>query len=333
MKVLVADDNASDRLLLSKVISKQGHDVILAENGNQAIERYLEDFPDIILMDALMPELNGMAATKEIKRLAGENLVPIIFLTSLTDAKSLADCLASGGDDFLTKPYNPVILKAKLDALVRMKTMHETLQHQRDEIAENHHHMLQEQMVAKKVFDNIAHSGCLDAQNIKYMLSPLAVFNGDLLLAARKPSGGMYVLLGDFTGHGLPAAIGALPMAEIFYGMAAKGYDLRVILRELNLKLKTILPAGFFCCAAVVDLCFVKRKMSIWMGGIPDGYLLNAKTKVLTPLKSRHLPLGIIGDREFDDEFTDYDMALGDLLRLKILRQVFLNTTLKRMMR
>lgn len=69
------------------------------------------------------------------------------------------------------------------------------------------------------------------------------------------------------------------------------------------------------------------------MGGIPDGYLLNAKTKVLTPLKSRHLPLGIIGDREFDDEFTDYDMALGDLLRLKILRQVFLNTTLKRMMR
>lgn len=126
-----------------------------------------------------------------------------------------------------------------------MKTMHETLQHQRDEIAENHHHMLQEQMVAKKVFDNIAHSGCLDAQNIKYMLSPLAVFNGDLLLAARKPSGGMYVLLGDFTGHGLPAAIGALPMAEIFYGMAAKGYDLRVILRELNLKLKTILPAGF----------------------------------------------------------------------------------------
>lgn len=314
MKILIADDNASDRLLLSKIITKQGHSVIDAGNGKQAIDRYVKDAPDIILMDVLMPELDGKEAAKEIKRLAGEDLVPIIFLTSLVDAQSLADCLESGGDDFLTKPYNNIILKAKIDASVRMRKMHATLQKQRDTIVANNHHMLHEQHVAKAVFDNVAHSGCLDATNIKYMLSPLAVFNGDVLLAARKPSGGMHVFLGDFTGHGLPAAIGAMPMAEIFYGMTAKGFGLRDILREINLKLKSILPIGFFCCAAVVDLSFTKRNISIWMGGVPDCYLLSNKGQTLKFLRSHHLPLGVLSSEQFDDEMSEHSMEFDDRL-------------------
>ena len=75
-------------------------------------------------------------------------------------------------------------------------------------IAKHNEHLLTEQRVAKAVFDKVAHSGCLSAPNIRYLQSPFALFNGDLLLAAFKPSGGMHVLLGDFTGHGLPAAIG-----------------------------------------------------------------------------------------------------------------------------
>jgi DNA-binding response OmpR family regulator len=314
MKILIADDNASDRLLLSKIIGKQGHEIVQAENGKDAIDCFVKEAPDIILMDVMMPELDGKGAAKEIKRLAGEDLIPIIFLTSLVDAQSLADCLESGGDDFLTKPYNHIILKAKIDAFVRMRNMHGILQKQRDTIAANNQHMLHEQHVAKAVFDNVAHSGCLDAENIKYMLSPLAVFNGDVLLAARKPSGGMHVLLGDFTGHGLPAAIGAMPMAEIFYGMTAKGFGLRHILREINSKLKNILPVGFFCCAAVVDLSFTKRSISMWMGGVPDCYLLSEQGTKLKSIRSKHLPLGVLGSVQFDDEMTEHSMDFEDRL-------------------
>jgi CheY-like chemotaxis protein len=313
MKILIADDNASDRLLLSKIVGKQGHQVIQAENGKLAIDCYVKESPDIILMDVLMPEMDGKEAAKEIKRLAGEDLIPIIFLTSLSDAQSLADCLESG-DDFLSKPYNHIILKAKIDAFVRMRSMHATLQKQRDTIAANNQHMLHEQHVAKAVFDNVAHSGCLNASNIKYMLSPLAVFNGDVLLAARKPSGGMHVFLGDFTGHGLPAAIGAMPMAEIFYGMTAKGFGMRDILREINMKLKAILPVGFFCCAAAVDLSFIKRSISVWMGGVPDSYLLLDEGRKFESIRSRHLPLGVLSREQFDDEMTDHNMEVGDRL-------------------
>jgi len=222
IKVLIADDNQIDRMVLSRIVRNQGYQVFEAENGALAIEAFEQHQPDIVLLDVMMPVMGGREAARQIKTLAGEDFVPVIFLTSLTDAQSLADCLESGGDDFLSKPYNHIILQAKINSFYRMRDMNRTLQKQRDTIAQNNEHLMHEQHVAKAVFDNVAHAGCLSSPNIRYMLSPLAVFNGDVLLAAHKPAGGMHVLLGDFTGHGLPAAIGAMPLAEIFYGMTAK---------------------------------------------------------------------------------------------------------------
>jgi CheY-like chemotaxis protein len=316
IKVLIADDNQIDRMVLSRIVRNQGYQVLEAENGVEAVRAFDLHRPDIILMDVMMPVMDGREAARRIKADAGEDFVPVIFLTSLTDAQSLADCLESGGDDFLSKPYNHIILQAKISSFYRMREMHRTVQHQRDTIASNNEHLLHEQHVAKAVFDNVAHAGCLSAPNIRYMLSPLAVFNGDVLLAARKPAGGMHVLLGDFTGHGLPAAIGAMPLAEIFYGMTAKGFALRDILREINLKLKGILPVGFFCCAVVVDLIFDRKSASVWMGGVPDCYMLRQDGARVESLKSTHLPLGVLNNEQFSDTLTEYPMSDGDRLFL-----------------
>lgn len=314
IKVLIADDNQIDRMVLSRIVRNQGYDVFEAENGALAVTAYEEFRPDIVLMDVMMPVMDGREAARRIKADAGEEFVPVIFLTSLTDAQSLADCLDSGGDDFLSKPYNPIILKAKISSFYRMREMHRTLQAQRDTIAIHNEHLLHEQHVAKAVFDNVAHAGCLSAPNIRFMLSPLAVFNGDVLLAARNPAGGMYVLLGDFTGHGLPAAIGAMPLAEIFYGMTAKGFALSDILREINLKLKGILPVGFFCCAVVAELNFDRKIMNVWMGGVPDCYLLRATSGEVETLSSRNLPLGVLSNEKFKDEMVEYQVDAGDRL-------------------
>ena len=315
-KVLIADDNSVDRKVLSRVVRNQGNEVIEVGNGFEAVDAFREHRPEIVLMDVMMPGLNGKEATRQIKAIANEDYVPVIFLTSLSDAQSLADCLECGGDDFLTKPYNHIVLQAKIDSFHRMSEMHRLLLNQRDEIAKANRHMLQEQRVAKAVYDNVAHAGCLNASNIRYELSPLAVFNGDVLLAARKPGGGMHVLLGDFTGHGLPAAIGAMPMADIFYGMTAKGFGLREVLHQINQKLKSILPVGFFCCAAAVDLAPDRHSASVWMGGVPDCYLLRQSGDVIETLSSRHLPLGVLSADKFNDQMTDIPMAKGDRLYL-----------------
>ncbi len=226
LRVLIAEDGATDRLLLAQIVRRQGHEVITAEHGEQALALFIEQRPDLVLLDALMPVMDGFEAARRIKAQAGEHFVPIIFLTSLNEEQALVRCLQAGGDDFMAKPYSAVILAAKINALDRQRRLQATVLQQRDELARHHHHLLNEQRVAKALFDKVAHAGCLHSATIRYLQSPYALFNGDLLMAARTPSGDLYVLLGDFTGHGLPAAVGAMPLAEIFHGMTAKGYGL-----------------------------------------------------------------------------------------------------------
>ncbi|MFW0758826.1 ATP-binding SpoIIE family protein phosphatase [Pseudomonas sp. H11T01] len=316
LTVLIAEDSAADRMLLSTIVRRQGHEVLTASNGAEAVALFERQRPQLVLMDAMMPVMDGFEAARQIKQLAGETLVPIIFLTSLTESEALARCLEAGGDDFLAKPYNQVILAAKIKAMDRLRRLQATVLQQRDQIARHHDYLLNEQRVAKAVFDKVAHSGCLNAPNIRYLQSPYALFNGDLLLAAFTPGGDMHILLGDFTGHGLPAAVGAMPLAEVFYGMTAKGYGLSETLREMNAKLKRILPVDMFCCATLLCLSFQRRAVEVWNGGMPDGYLHCIATGERTPLLSRHLPLGVLSAQAFDDGTEVFPMALGDRIFL-----------------
>lgn len=315
LSVLIAEDNAADRLLLSAIVTREGHRALTAADGHEAVELFRQEHPQLVLMDALMPVMDGFEAARQIKLAAGETLVPIIFLTSLTENDALVRCLEVG-DDFLAKPYNRVILGAKIRAMDRLRRLQQTVLEQRDLIAKHNEHLLAEQRVAKAVFDKVAHSGCLNAPNIRYLQSPFALFNGDLLLAAYKPSGGMHVLLGDFTGHGLPAAIGAMPLAEVFYGMTTKGYGMADILREVNAKLKRILPVGVFCCATLINLSFHRRVVEVWNGGLPDGYLIRGGSNECIPLVSRHLPLGVLEPAVFDEKYESYPLLEGDRLLL-----------------
>ncbi|MCU1753448.1 ATP-binding SpoIIE family protein phosphatase [Pseudomonas helleri] len=316
LTILIAEDSVVDRLLLANIVKRQGHTVLLASNGAEAVEVFRQQRPHLVLMDGLMPVMDGFEATRQIKALAGEVLVPIIFLTSLNHADALIRTLEAGGDDVLLKPYNPMLLAAKITVMDRLRRLQDTVLQQRDQIARHNVYLLNEQRVAKAVFDRVAHEGCLSAPNIQYRQSPYALFNGDLLLAAHTPSGDTHLLLADFTGHGLPAAIGAMPLAEVFYSMTAKGYGLGEMLREMNAKLKRILPVDMFCCAHVVCVSALRRSLEVWSGGMPDGYLHTLATGQRTALSSQHLPLGVLKAKAFDHSTRVLPMLPGDQLFL-----------------
>lgn len=316
VKILVAEDSAVDRMILESMLKKCGYDVVLAEDGIEAVAKFEQETPDLVFLDVLMPNLNGMEAARRIRSLSGDVFTPIVFLTSLADTQSLVACLESGGDDFLTKPYNAIIIQAKIKAFYRMREMNQTMIRQRDLIELNNKHLLQEQTVAKQVFDKITYAGTLDLSIIKYYMSALAVFNGDVLLADLSPTGSLLMLLGDFTGHGLPAAIGSMPLASIFHGMARKGFSLGDIIREINGKLYHTLPVGLFCCATAVDISLVKKRALIWSGGLPEGGIYRAGTSVFEPIKSKNLPLGVLSNREFNHTPVRYEMNPGDQIFL-----------------
>lgn len=102
LTILIAEDNAADRLLLSTIVSRQGHRVLTAGNGLEAVALFETERPQLVLMDVMMPVMDGFEAARRIKQQAGEELVPIIFLTSLSETEALVQSLEAGGDDFLS---------------------------------------------------------------------------------------------------------------------------------------------------------------------------------------------------------------------------------------
>lgn len=295
---LVVDDERLNVMVLKALLEADGHQVIAAANGAEAVERFAASQPDMVLMDVMMPVMNGYEATRQIKALAGDRFVPVIFLTAITDEHALAHCVEVGGDDFLTKPYHRLILRSRINAMARIRELHAAVRARNDELAHHHERLRSEHESAEKVLAKMSQRGCLESPGIRYLLSPMSIFNGDLLLAARRPAGGLRLMLGDFAGHGLSAAIGAMPAAEVFYEMTSKGYALSDLVGEINGKLKTILPTGLFMAAALLDVDPETRTLSLWNGGLPDILLQHAREP--RRLASRHLPLGVADSRQLN---------------------------------
>jgi CheY-like chemotaxis protein len=117
LKILVADDTDSDRFILETIVRKEGHQVFVAKNGLEAVAIFEKERPDIVLLDALMPELDGFGAARQIKALAGDELVPIIFLTCKIQSRLLA-VLMLAEMTFYRSPITGLFSKQKLDPLI-----------------------------------------------------------------------------------------------------------------------------------------------------------------------------------------------------------------------
>ena len=118
LKVLVVDDTATNRQILQVFLKKLGFQVSGAEDGAQAVEKFQQEQPDLVLMDVMMPVMDGYEATRRIKSLS-TRWVPVIFLSALDKEENLVAGLDAGGDDYLSKPVNFVILDAKLRSVLR----------------------------------------------------------------------------------------------------------------------------------------------------------------------------------------------------------------------
>jgi len=316
-KVLVVDDDAINRMILEGMLIKEGHEVIQAANGQIAVDSYIEDKPDIVLMDIMMPVMNGYDATKKIKELAGDTFVPIIVLTAMTDEAELIKCVENGADDFLTKPFSHAVLSAKIQALMRVQELYKTVSLQRDQIETHRQILHDEQEQAARIYKRMTSKDEVAGLNVRYHMSPMSVFNGDMLLMAAAPDGTGYAFLTDATGHGLPAALGSFPVRDIFYTMVEKGCDATEIIDELNRKLYEILPTEFFLCGAMLIISPDKKRYQIWNGGLPEVIVYRPDMhQVVETISSSNLPLGIISEKSFEVQIKEVSVNDGDSILL-----------------
>jgi diguanylate cyclase (GGDEF)-like protein len=138
MKVLIVDDSPTIRMKLRGLVQQMGHSVIEAEDGSKALASYAQDRPDLVLIDVVMPVMDGYEAARQMRHSRPDEWVPIIFLSSKEADQDLDRAIEAGGDDYLVKPVSFVVLNAKIRALQRIEsTRTKLLEMSRDLAAAN----------------------------------------------------------------------------------------------------------------------------------------------------------------------------------------------------
>ena len=134
-RILIVDDSETNRDLLVSRLGPHGFDLVQAADGEEAIETARATRPDLILLDVVMPKLDGVEATKRLKADASLPFTPIILVTSKTDAKDVVAGLEAGADEYLTKPVDTTSLLARVKSMLRVKEMHDKIVAQADDLA------------------------------------------------------------------------------------------------------------------------------------------------------------------------------------------------------
>jgi len=309
-RALIVDDELSNRIILKSFLKKIGYAVTQAENGAQALELFNAEQPDMVFMDVMMPVMDGHETVRRIREIETSTFVPIIFLTARTDESVLSHCIEVGGDDFLTKPFSHTVLKAKVLSMERISSLHQKL-------GNLYAQMKKDEEMAEGVFSGAVVAGNVAMDQLNTLLRPADVFSGDVLLSAYGPSGDLNVMLGDFTGHGLAAAIGALPVSETFRAMTQKGFSPQQILSGINKKLNGLLPTGMFFAVQFISLSHLLDHVTVYNCGMPDVLLIDGETgEIKHRFSSNNLPLSIISDVTYEETIQPYAIHRGDRVLL-----------------
>jgi class 3 adenylate cyclase/AmiR/NasT family two-component response regulator len=135
-RILAVDDVPSNLEILQVRLEAQGYEVITAADGEEALAKIREFEPDLVLLDIMMPKIDGIEVVKRLKQDASLSFLPVILVTAKADTQDVVTGLEAGADDYLTKPFEQAALVARVRSLLRLKELHDTVQQQAAKLKE-----------------------------------------------------------------------------------------------------------------------------------------------------------------------------------------------------
>ena len=300
LKILIAEDVVPTQELLRQFLIRFGHTILMADNGQQAVALFKEHQPDMILCDVNMPFMNGLEAIKEIRAIESDVWTPILILSASDQDGDIIIGLEAGADDYLPKPMNLKILKAKVEAMQRFVALQKINTTNKAILQNVNSEFEEEQVLAMKIARNMLNQGDLKHDNVEYWLQPNRLFSGDLIAASLSSDDVIFVLLADSTGHGLGAALPTLTVSRTFHTLVEKGVSLKEIIIEMNISSRSLLALGKFIATNVFAIDFKNKTIEAWCGGLPEAFVINDAGEIVHRFKSTNLALGILTPESFD---------------------------------
>ncbi len=307
-RILVVDDDEMLNYLFCSFLNSRGMETFVAHNI--AAAKHLlqtEDSIELILLDYQLTDGVGMdlLASSALETYLGRP--PVIMISANEEPEFLEQCFSGGVNDYIIKPVNLSLLALKVEALIKSVSMQRLIRRQNEELENFKRDAEREEQVAKFTYEYLLRQNSYVLEGVDIWLKSFAAFSGDMALVKKSPSGHLYFILADATGHGLSAAITIMPVVTIFNSMVAKGFHIQKIATEINRKLVSDTPADRFVAAILIEINPFRRELSVWNGGMPPVLWVN-NGDVKHKIDSGHMALGIMDDDMFDANVTTLDL-------------------------
>ncbi|REG85699.1 SpoIIE family protein phosphatase [Marinomonas pollencensis] len=312
MKLLCVDGEPVYQEIISLCAQKEGMEVVTASSYEEAIQCYEVHKPDLVTLEVVIQGGSGVQLASALKRMDPGRFVPIIFLTSHISDSVMNSCFKAGADDFIPKPFNEMLFSTRVSTHKRQIHLIQEMYRKNRELTFYQSMIEREHKMAHQVLDHILTRSERSSQHLAITRLSATNFNGDLALAYTQPDGTRVVFVGDFTGHGLSASIGALPVAQAFFDGMDNQIGLSELATQLNKILLNILPDYMFCAAYMIQIQ-PSGEIEYWGGGMPRGYIRRGDDSV-DYICSHHMPLGILSVKEFEADCEKAFLGAKDTL-------------------
>jgi phosphoserine phosphatase RsbU/P len=294
--ILVVDDDALSRRLLARALEKSGFRVIQCASGSEALEMVEAGEPMLLVLDYSMPDLTGAQVCERVRGHIDPAIssLPIILLTAHSGEEHELECLAAGADDFVTKPVNTAILKARIETHLRLHALRAQLREQNTEL---------ERWRARHEFDldaaRLTQQAILPARppviagwQLAAHYQPLIQVGGDIYDWLRLSDGSWLVWIADATGHGAAAALLTTFTKLVFRHAAMEGKSAREILDAVNAEVFSVFKGRSFLTAACVVLRPDSNEVCFSGAGHPP-LLVVRRDGSIQAIASQTPPIGI----------------------------------------
>src|SRR6266853_1002685 len=317
IEILVVDDDAMSRRVIAQLLTAAGYKCRVCKDGSEALEMVRAKPPSVLLLDFDMPGLNGAEVLSRLRsdRHSAVAQIPTIMLTAHGSEASEVSCLQAGADDFVTKPVNAAVLRARIETQLRLRSMRRQLERQNDELEEWRYSLERDLAAARLTQQSLIPQKPpkLPGWEVAACYRPVIQVGGDIYGWLRMKDGRMLFWIADATGHGAAAALLTTLAKLLFHHANAENETPTEIMRAVDRDFRSILGARSFMTAMCVALDPRSGAGSIVGAGHPP--LLVARHNGETEsIASTSPPLGLVAGSSFSE--TPVRLSSGDLFLL-----------------
>jgi sigma-B regulation protein RsbU (phosphoserine phosphatase) len=305
--VLVVDDDVNIRRLLEINLSHEGYEVITAGNGKEALEKAFSHRPDLVILDRMMPVMDGMEACRRLRENPNTKEIPIIMVTALRETIDKVSGLSIGADDYITKPFDPDEVMARVKTMLRRARRTEYLNPLMSVLGKRFTErdiklLGQDLQVAHDIqMGLVPHEYPeIAGMEIGARMVPATIVGGDFYDFLPLKDGRIGLIIGDISGKGISAAMIMVMVRSVLRAFIMEGYSLRESLLKLNDFLFQNTNAERFLTVSYVILDPVGgERIEYGRAGHYSPIKYNTTTKEHQFLYTKGMPLGLVRSDEY----------------------------------